>query len=130
MVEQLALSQLLWTVVDQSGRWQEWLALEPDADPGQMNEAVRDVLRGGGFVEAVAKRISEPRPRTVVFLTDAASLHPYFRARALESNLHDRVQVPTVLFYPGHRTGQHGLRFLGFYPEDGNYRSILVGGLQ
>lgn len=128
-VEQVSLSHLLWTVVEESGRWEEWLGLEPDADLEQMNEAVRDVLRGHAFVEGVAEHVSEARPKSIVLLTDAASLHPYFRVRALESTLHDRVRVSTVLFYPGYRSGQHGLRFLGFYPEDGNYRSTLVGGL-
>jgi len=56
-------------------------------------------------------------------------LHPYFRARVLEGVLHDRVKVPTVVFYPGRRSGQFGLHFLGFYPEDGNYRATLIGGL-
>jgi hypothetical protein len=95
-----------------------------------MNEAVRDVLRGDAIVEALAERVSRDRTRTVMFVTDTASLHPYFRARVIESGLHDRVRVPTVVFYPGQRSGQYGLRFLGFYPEDGNYRSTLVGGLQ
>jgi hypothetical protein len=26
------------------------------------------------------------------------------------------------------RTGKTRLKFLGFYPEDGNYRSVHVGG--
>lgn len=129
-VEQVSLSELLWQVVEASGRWEEWLAIEPDADATEINEAIRDVLRSGNaLVEAVARHVETPRPRTLVFLTDAAMLHPYFRARALESGLHDRVCVPTVLFYPGRRSGQYGLHFLGFYPVDGNYRSTLVGGI-
>jgi len=36
--------------------------------------------------------------------------------------------VPTVFFYPGIRTGKTRLKFLGFYPDDGNYRSVHVGG--
>ena len=129
-VEQVSLSDLLWQVVDASGRWEEWLAIEPDADPAEINEAIRDVLRSGNaLVEAVARHVEAPRPKTLVFLTDVAMLHPYFRARALESGLHDRVRVPAVLFYPGRRSGQYGLHFLGFYPVDGNYRSTLVGGI-
>ncbi len=60
--------------------------------------------------------------------TDAALLHPFFRVRTIESLVHDRVACPTVLFYPGTRVGQLGLRFLGFYSEDANYRSSIVGG--
>jgi len=63
-------------------------------------------------------------------VTDTAALHPYFRARPLEGGLHDRVKVPTVIFYPGRREGQYGLHFLGFYEFDGNYRATLLGGLE
>ena len=130
-VRRISLSELVWKIVDRSGRWEEWLAIEPEADPEEMNEAIRDVLRSGNvLVEAVAQHVESPGDRTLVLLTDAAMLHPYFRVRTLESGLHDRVRVPTVLFYPGRRSGQYGLHFLGFYPVDGNYRSTLVGGLE
>lgn len=130
-VERVSLADLLWKIVDDSGRWDEWLALESDADPAALNEAVRDVLRTkNALVEAIARHVSEPRERTIVFVTETAALHPYFRTRALESGLHDRVKVPTVIFYPGRRSGQYGLYFLGFYPVDGNYRSTLLGGLE
>jgi hypothetical protein len=130
-VEQVSLLKLVWQIVDASGRWEEWLALEPEADPEAMNEAIRDVLRtDNALVESLARHISEERPRTLVFLTDAAALHPYFRARSLESGLHDRVKVPTVIFYPGRRSGQYGLHFLGFYEFDGNYRATLLGGIE
>jgi len=130
-VHQVSLSELLWTIVEASGRWEEWLAIEPEADTQEMNEAIQDVLRSdNALVEAVARHVETPHDRTLVFLTDAAMLHPYFRVRTLESGLHDRVRVPTVLFYPGRRSGQYGLHFLGFYPVDGNYRSTLVGGIE
>jgi hypothetical protein len=129
-VEKLSLARLLWEVIDGSGRWEEWLDLEGDADPEHLNEAVRDALRPGNvFVETVAAALSPDRPKTVVLLTDALALHPYFRVRVLEHSLHDRIKTPAVLFYPGRRTGQYGLHFLGYYPEDGNYRATLVGGI-
>jgi hypothetical protein len=130
-VEQVSLSELLWQIVASSSRWDEWLALEPEADPEAMNEAIRDVLRtDNSLVEALASYVSKEREHTVVLVTDAAALHPYFRARSLESGLHDRVKVPTVVFYPGRRSGQYGLHFLGFYEFDGNYRATLLGGLE
>lgn len=126
----VSLSQILWDIVKASGRWEEWLQLESEADSTAMNEAVRDVLRSGNaFVEAIAKYVLEAPPRTVVFLTDAHALHPYFRIRTLESGLHDRIKSPTIIFYPGRRSGQYGLHFLNFYPVDGNYRSTIIGGM-
>jgi hypothetical protein len=130
-IETVSISKLIWRIVNNSGRWDEWLALEPEVDPEAINEAVSDVLRSGNaMVESLASHISNERGRTLVFVTDVAALHPYFRVRSLESGLHDRVKVPTVLFYPGRRSGQYGLHFLGFYEFDGNYRATLLGGLE
>jgi hypothetical protein len=129
-VERVSFSDLLWGLVDASGRWDLWLEAEPDADREAVNEAIRSVLReGGALIERVAGVVGTPKANTVVFLTETELLHPYFRVRALESALHDRIKVPTVVFYPGRRSGQFGLHFLDFYPEDGNYRATLIGGL-
>jgi len=125
----LSLADLVWEIIDASGRWNDWLEVEPEADLVQINEAVRDVLRTEhGLVETVAGYVAQHIPDRVLFLIDAGLVHPYFRLRTLESGLHDRVQVPTVIFYPGRRSGQYGLHFLGFYSVDGNYRSTLIGG--
>lgn len=129
-VERVSLSALLWQIVDESGRWESWLAIEPEADPDEVNEAIRDVLRSDNrLVEEVARRLNAAPEQSVVFLTDTEALHPYFRTRTIETALHDRVKVPTVIFYPGRRSGQHGLHFLDFYPVDGNYRSTILGGI-
>jgi len=66
--------------------------------------------------------------KAILLVTDLEALHPYTRIGALEGNLVGKFRVPTVIFYPGERTGKTRLKFLGFYPEDGNYRSVHVGG--
>src|SRR5215212_6338493 len=68
------------------------------------------------------------RKHTILLVTDLEALHPYTRIGAIESLLYGSFHVPTVFFYPGERTGKTRLKFLGFYPEDGNYRSVHVGG--
>lgn len=129
-VRRVSLADLLWETIDKSGRWDTWLELEPEADADQVNEAVRDVLRqGNSLVDRIAEIIESTPEGTVVLLTEAELLHPYFRTRTIESQLHDKVRTPTVIFYPGRRSGQYGLHFLDFYPVDGNYRSTLLGGL-
>ena len=129
-VHRISLSDILWSAVDNSGRWDTWLDLEADADPEQINEAVRDVLRqGNALADRVAEGVESAPEGTLVLLTEAELLHPYFRTRTIENRLHDRVNAPTVIFYPGRRSGQYGLHFLDFYPVDGNYRSTLLGGL-
>ena len=129
-VERVSFSDVLWQLVDESGWWNTWLQAEPETSTEMVNESVRDVLRAGAaLVARVASHVAKERPGTVVLLTETEMLHPYFRVRVIESALHDRVRVPTVVLYPGRRSGQFGLHFLGFYPEDGNYRATLIGGL-
>lgn len=70
----------------------------------------------------------EGQQSTIMLVTDLEALHPYLRIGAIEAQLQGKFHVPTVFLYPGTRTGKTRLRFLGFYPEDGNYRSVHVGG--
>ena len=64
----------------------------------------------------------------ILIVSDLEALHPYLRIGAIESQLYGQFKVPTVFLYPGTRSGKTQLSFLGFYPEDGNYRSVHVGG--
>ena len=70
----------------------------------------------------------EGKTNAIVMVTDLEALHPYLRIGAIEAQLQGKFHVPTLFFYPGVRTGKTRLKFLGFYPEDGNYRSVHVGG--
>jgi hypothetical protein len=70
----------------------------------------------------------EGKRSTILLVTDLEALHPYMRIGAIEAQLQGKFHVPTVFLYPGTRTGKTRLRFLGFYVEDGNYRSVHVGG--
>jgi len=129
-VRRVSLADIIWDIVDKSGRWEMWLQLEAEADIDQINEAVRDVLRqGNALVNRVAESVSTVSEGTIVFLTEAELLHPYLRTRVIEEYLHNRATVCTIIFYPGERSGQFGLKFLGFYKEDSGYRSTIIGGL-
>ena len=126
----VSLADIMWDIVDKAGRWDIWLDLEKDADIEQINEAVRDVLRqGNALINRVAEAVASVPKRSVVFLTEAELLHPYLRTRIVEEYLHNKAAVCTVIFYPGDRSGQFGLKFLGFYKEDSGYRSTIIGGL-
>ena len=129
-VRRISLADLIWNIVDESGRWGIWLDLERGADPDQINDAVRDVLRQGNtLVNRVAEAINSAPSNTIVFLTETEVLHPYLRTRIIEEYLHNSAVVCTIIFYPGERSGQFGLKFLGFYKEDSGYRSTIIGGL-
>jgi hypothetical protein len=127
----ISLADLVRELIDASGRWEDWLALEAEAEPGDLSREINNVLtQNNALISQVAERIAAGGEKTLVLLTEAELLHPYFRTRAIESALTGRVPHPTVIFYPGRRVGQYGLHFLGYYPEDGNYRSTLIGGLE
>jgi hypothetical protein len=129
-VVRISLSEMIWQIIDESGRWDAWLELEADAEIEELNAAVSDVLRSQNhLVDEVARRITPLRGNKLIFLTEAETLHPWFRTRLIESQIHGRVTVPMVIFYPGRRSGQSGLHFLGIHDVDDNYRSTIVGGV-
>ena len=68
------------------------------------------------------------KPGAILLVTDIEALHPYLRIDSMENQLQGKFRIPTIFFYPGIRTGKTQLKFLGFYPETGNYRSVHVGG--
>lgn len=96
----------------------------------KMNQSLADYLLQGALEEQLTHAFEEIKdlPKSILLITDVEALHPYLRIGALEANLQGKVHVPAVILYPGVRTGESRLRFLGFYPEDGNYRSVHVGG--
>ena len=110
-----------------------WLTADAKAplDWEKTNKSLANALTGRDQLQKRLERtISEPKgdPGAIVLVTDLEALHPYLRIGAIEAQLQGKFQIPTIFFYPGVRTGKTRLRFLGFYPEDGNYRSVHVGG--
>ena len=100
-------------------------------DWSRTNRALADIVTsGGGLLRGLedALRPLEGNSNALLLVTDLEALHPFLRIGAIESQLQGKFHVPTVFFYPGMRTGKTRLKFLGFYPEDGNYRSVHVGG--
>jgi hypothetical protein len=110
----------LWLVADARSP-QQW---------DKTNKSLANALSAGALqdrLEATLAQI-EGRPKSILLVTDLEALHPYMRIGSIEGQLQGKFTVPTVFFYPGTRTGETRLKFLGFYPEDGNYRSVHVGG--
>jgi hypothetical protein len=60
--------------------------------------------------------------RDILFLVRAAPLYPVFRVSPLVERLMGRISIPLVLFYPGVREGEAGLRFMGVHDADYGYR--------
>jgi len=95
------------------------------------NQSIANALGHGKVIKGKLEELLtslEGNQQAVVLVTDLEALHPYFRIGAVESQLQGKFSVPTIFLYPGVRTGKTSLKFLGFYPDDGNYRSVHVGG--
>jgi hypothetical protein len=58
----------------------------------------------------------------VLLITDLEAIHPFTRFGPIEQKIYGKIDVPMIIMYPGEMSGS-ALKFLGFYPEDGNYRS-------
>lgn len=109
---------------------------DPD-DPqivSDVYQSVRQLLQDGpertvveGWVtEEIATAAQHPGGLLLVYGLEL--LHPYLQIGYVEQKIQGHVQCPVVVLYPGTRTSAFGLRYLGFYPPDGNYRSRHVGG--
>lgn len=94
------------------------------------NDSLANAITNGSLKNRLELQLEQLKDRknAILMVTDLEALHPYTRIGAIESQLYGKFYVPTVFFYPGERTGKTRLKFLGFYPEDGNYRSVHVGG--
>lgn len=132
-VHVFSIAEHLWTLLETDPFWP--LCVQEDkAAPSnwaRTNSALADIIANGSSLlnrlEAELKPL-EGNSSALLLVTDLEALHPFLRIGAIESQLLGKFHVPTIFLYPGVRTGKTQLKFLGFYPEDGNYRSVHVGG--
>ncbi len=109
-----------------------WLTADGKAplDFARANQSLVNALSGSdGLLTRLQGALEEANGRrdALLLVTDLEALHPYMRIGVLEGQLLGKFRAPTVFLYPGVRTGKTNLRFLGFYPADGNYRSVHIG---
>ena len=132
-VHTFSIAENLWDLLQSDPLWALCL-MEDKASPldwGRTNKSLADIVAaGGGLLRRLEETLRplEGNSSALLLVTDLEALHPFLRIGAIESQLQGKFHVPTVFLYPGVRTGKTRLKFLGFYPEDGNYRSVHVGG--
>jgi hypothetical protein len=109
-----------------------WLAGDKKAPLAweKTNSSLSNAISKGALQQRIEAKLAsmEGKPKAILLVTDLEALHPYMRIGVIEGQLQGKFTVPTVFLYPGIRTGKTRLKFLGFYPDDGNYRSVHVGG--
>jgi len=87
---------------------------EPDRRLEGLQETIRAILSEVcPLPKMITERLADLDPeKNLAFLTRVGSLYPAYRASALLENLMNEVRVPTILFYPGTRSGTNTLRFM------------------
>jgi len=131
-VHRFSIAEEIASILEQAPMRKLWLAADRKAPLAweKTNQSLSNALMNGALQSRLKARLDplQGRDKAIMLVTDLEALHPYLRIGAIEGQLAGSFHVPTVFFYPGERTGKTKLRFLGFYPEDGNYRSVHVGG--
>jgi hypothetical protein len=127
-----SVAQAITDILNSTPLMKIWLAADSKAPLawGKTNQSLSNAITNGSLKNRFEEKLEQLKDKknTILLVTDLEALHPYTRIGAIESQLYGKFYVPTVFFYPGERTGKTRLKFLGFYPEDGNYRSVHVGG--
>lgn len=132
-VHTFSVIEHVWELINDDPFWSLCVREDKAApfDWRRTNKALADILNADpGLLTRFegALRPLEGMRNALLLVTDLEALHPFMRIGAIESQLQGKFHVPTIFLYPGTRTGKTRLKFLGFYPEDGNYRSVHVGG--
>ena len=132
-VNVLSLAEAIQSIIENHPLRLIWLdgEREDPLDFEAINKTISDVLtKPESLKEIFLQKLASlsNHPNALLFVNDLEALHPYLRIGMLENQLQGKFTVPTVILYPGVRTGRTTLKFLSIYPEDPGYRSIHIGG--
>jgi len=124
-VRPISLAECLEEAMRSQRPLEEWFSAEREQGVASVVETVHAVLSEyAPLVDLVAARMPEDADplQDVVFILRTGALFPVYRTFSLLEQLKGRVQVPTILFYPGELDGAAGLRFMGVLDAEHNYR--------
>lgn len=124
-IKRISLAECLDEAMRSQRDLGEWFAAERDQGTETLVDTVHSLLSESALLlRLVAARFPEHADplRDIVFFTRAGALFPVYRCHTLLEQLHGRLGVPAVLFYPGTLDGIVGLKFMGVIDADPNYR--------
>ncbi|TIS34141.1 BREX protein BrxB domain-containing protein [Mesorhizobium sp.] len=124
-VVRISLADCLTDALQSESGLSDWFVLEKRFGVEKTIEDVHALLaERKPLVDLVASRMPpDPDPkRDVAFIVRTGALFPVYRTFSLLEQLKGRVEVPTILFYPGDLDGAAGLRFMGVLDAEHNYR--------
>lgn len=100
-------------------------AVEDENEMNEVYENLGENLKNQNILEkAILDKQEElsKKENGILIITDLEAIHPFTRFGPIEQKIYNEINIPIVVMYPGEISGS-ALKFLGFYPEDGNYRS-------
>ena len=124
-VVRISLAQCLREAITSQRPLEEWYEAEQAGTVEDTVQTITNILEERApLVDLVAARMpADPDPRAdVVLINRTGALFPVYRTFSLLEQLKGRVVVPTILFYPGDLDGASGLRFMGVFDAEHNYR--------
>lgn len=134
-VKPVDLGELMWQCFEEHPAGADTLyEVEVESlDLGPVIDEARALVRGrrpgslGPLEKKVASRLDDLGSEySLAFLVRAAELYPVHRTSALLERLMHEVRIPTVLFYPGRRTGAAELSFMSVSEPSPNYRPTIL----
>lgn len=125
----ISLAQCLDAAMKSQRPLEEWFQAEREQGTATVVDTIHSVLSDYmPLVDLVASQL--PRDGDArfdtVFIMRTGSLFPMYRTFSLLEQLKGRVDVPTVLFYPGTEV-DGGLSFMGVLQPEHNYRPKIFG---
>ncbi len=126
----IPLSELMWEAIEEVyGEGGQQLFESERSMSYETTDRRLEMLRGDmeGLLGTIPSRLVERSKdldptRDILFLTRVGALYPAYRASALLENLMYEIKVPTILFYPGTRSGRNMLRFMDSLEAIHSYR--------
>lgn len=127
-LEILSVAKVLNQFFAENPNRESWFEFDNAQEKWELEELFQDLGANVKNNQVIQKAILEAqeqlknKPQTVLLVTDLEALHPFSRFGPIEQSIYNQVEMPMIVLYPGKKSGS-ALKFLGFYPEDGNYRS-------
>ncbi|SDO86969.1 protein of unknown function [Filomicrobium insigne] len=124
-VTEISLAECLQTAIESERPLESWYGAERETEPETIAQTLSNLFDDRQpLVDMVGARMpAEADPlQDIVFIVRTGALFPVYRTFSLLEQLKGRVVAPTILFYPGDLDGAAGLRFMGVFDAEHNYR--------
>lgn len=133
-VVKVSFADLLWEALDECEGLDVLVRLEQQSGFAAAQMQMTRYLSDPDWAplpDLLARKLAPLDPRRhIAFLMRAAAMAPhiYFISMLLDQ-MKGRTEVPSILFYPGAREGEHQLRFMNLPSRDalGTYRVKIYG---